>query len=293
MSIFSKTKAKPEEIEDQQAARTDRTEDSDTVDTKLHYPPFWDISTKDRYILQFRHKRLAKLKQGQISITGLKFFEAGDGDIIVDAFIRNTVDQPVRIEAVDLVLYDEQNQLAAKGRFSLDELGELPPFTCTPWQFLFSAEDRVSDVIASDQWKIMFQLKTRSNKEVLDLDPDWEGRITAEQRTQLENMLTKLPPVGPKEVNISGVEIKFLENQSLQVVVLIRNGTAKNLQVSQLPLTVEDAAGDVVCQGQFQLSPLTVKSRGAKPWAFVYPANLILKKNPDLSRWKIFVKQNH
>ena len=272
------------------SAQIEETEAADTVETTLHFPEQWDIPAKERYVYQFHHSRLPKLKANQLSISGYKFVEV-NGNIEVEAFIRSTVDRPVQIEAVDLILFDETGQPAARKHDDWDELGELPPFSCTPWRFIFTQEDRLSDAAVNDKWQILFELKQKA-EESLDLDPAWEERLTPEKKAHFENLLTKLPKLGPKEVNITGVELAFLENRSLEVIVLIRNGTEQEVQISQLPLTVEDATGEIVCQGQFTLPPLKVKPKGAKPWAFVYPAELIAKPDADFSKWKILVKQN-
>ena len=261
-----------------------------TVETKLHFVDQWDMTSKDRYVYQYHHKKLPKLKEGQLSISGIKYLEI-DGNLVVEAFIRNTVPKALNIQEADIIVLDENNQPAAKKRFSFDQLGELPPLTCTPWRFPFLAIDRLSDAAVSDQWKILFELKTKSKEEVLDLDPAWEERLTVEKKAHLESLLEKLPQLGPKEVNICGVELKFLDNQSLEATVLIRNGTSQELKITQLPLSVEDASGEIVCQGQFKLAPLTIKPKSAKPRAFVYPADLVLKDKPDLSKWRIFVKE--
>lgn len=262
------------------------------VETKLHFPENWEMATKERYIYQYHHRKLAKIKEGQLSIAGIGFYEV-DGEIAVEALIQNAVPQPLRIQAVDLVLFDETNNLAARKRFSLDHLGELPPFTTTPWRFLFLAEDRLSDAPVSNQWKIQFELTTAANNEILDLDRGWEERLSSEKKLQLERLLAGLTQLGANEVNITGAEVKFLENDSMEVILLIRNGTSQELQLKKLPLVVEDAVGDIVCQGSFELPPLVVKPQRAKPWAFIFPASHVVKQDPDFSKWRVSVIQNH
>jgi len=259
------------------------------VETKLHFAKYWDMTSKERYIYQYHHRKLPKIEEGQISITGIKFIEI-DGEIAVEAFIQNGLSKAITIQAVDLVLLDEKNQLAAKNNFSLAYLGELPPHTSTPMRFLFSAEDRLSDAAVTDKWRIQFELKGPTRNEVLDLDESWKERLSAERQIQLEKIIERLPELGPSEVNITGIEIHFLNDQSLEVIALIRNGLSKELQLKQLPLVVKDAAGDVVCEGDFNLPPLQIKSRSAKPWSFRFPSSLIMKENPDLAKWVIVVK---
>lgn len=225
-----------------------------------------------------------------MSISGIKYLDR-DGELVVEALIQNTVPKALNIQEVDLIVLDENNQPAAKKCFSFDQLGELPASSCTPWRFSFASIDRLSDAAASDQWKILFELKMKSKEEVLDLEPNWEERLIGEKKAHLESLLENLPKLGPKEVNICGVELTFLDNQALEAIVLIRNGTSQEIKISQLSLTIEDASGEIVCQGQFNLDSLTIRPKSAKPWAFVYPADMVLKHKPDLSNWRIFVKE--
>lgn len=268
------------------------SQDDDFVKTRLHFLDDWDVAPKEKYVYQYHHTKLNKLKENQISIAAIKFLEI-DEEMVVEALIQNALPKPLKFQDVDLIVVDEESNPVAKKKFSLEHLGELPPTTSTPFRFLFLKEDRISEAAPTDNWKILFQLNTPSANELLDLEQGWEEGLTSEKKAQLAGILEGLPKLGPEEVNISGVNIKFLENQSLEVMVLIRNGTMQNVQLEQIPLAVEDAAGDLVCRGQFKLAPLEIKPHTAKPWAFRFPEELIQKKQPDFNIWKIFVKEDN
>ena len=61
----------------------------------------------------------------------------------------------------------------------------------------------------------------------------------------------------------------------------------KNIQIQQLPLTVEDATGEIIAQGGFKLEDFEVKANTSKPWTFIFPKSLVTKEQPDLSTWKV------
>ncbi|MDP4086637.1 MAG: accessory Sec system S-layer assembly protein [Bacillota bacterium] len=286
MAFFRKKKI-DNHVESQEEIKN---QEDDFVKTSLHFPEDWDVAPKEKYVFQYHHNKMAKLKNNQISIAAIKFLEL-DGEIVVEALIQNALPQPLKFQDVDLIIVDEENNPVAKKKFSLDHLGELPPATSTPFRFLFLNEDRLSNVSPADNWKILFQLKSPSTDETLDLEPGWEERLTPEKKAQLEGVLETLPKLGPEEVNIVGIDLKFHDNQSLEVIVLVRNGTSQHINLEQLPLSVEDTAGDLVCHGLFKLPPLQIKSNTAKPWAFVFPEDLILKKQPDFHNWRVFVKE--
>jgi accessory Sec system S-layer assembly protein len=261
-----------------------------TVKTCLHFPENWDFLPKERYIYQYHHQKLPKIKSGQVSIKGLKFLGV-NGEIVVEAFIQNALSKPLRFEKIDLLVVDENEEPMAKKGFSFDDLIEFPPLSNTPWRFLFLKEDILSEATPSDNWKILFEVRNSSSEERLELEDAWESQLTSEQKEKLKETLKRLPKLGADEVNFTGIGLRYLENQSLEVTVLLRNGTSRSIQLEKVPLILEDANGDLVCSGQFGLPPLQINPFTAKPWAFVFPASLILKEQPDFSKWKISIQQ--
>lgn len=260
-----------------------------TVNTSLYFHPEWELTIAEKYIYQFRHQQLAPLLPDQLSIVGINLI-VEDDDIIIETFLRNTLSKTVRFEEVDLLLLDEKDRVLAKKRFELDEVSEIPGLSGMPWRFLFSKEDRVSAEIPAEGWKIAFELKNKIEKQEhkLDLDETWEKELSSHQKESLTNLVSSLPKLTLGEINLMGIEAKFNEESALSVVILVRNGNEKNIKLETIPLVVEDALGDIVCEGGFKLSNFEVKANTSKPWTFIFPASLIKKRNPDLSRWKAY-----
>lgn len=260
-----------------------------TINTRLFFHSDWDLSAAERYVYQFRHQQLAPLLPDQLSIAGIELIEDED-EVIVETFLRNTLSKSVRFEEVDLLLLDVEGQVLAKKRFELDEVIEIPGLSCMPWRFLFSKEDRVAGEIPKKGWKIAFELKNKVEEQehTLDLDETWENELSSLQKENLRKLVTTLPKLSPGEINLMGIEAKFNEDEALSVVILVRNGNDKNIKLETIPLIVEDALSDIVCQGGFNLSNFEVKAHTSKPWTFIFPASLIQKQEPDLSRWKAY-----
>lgn len=290
---FFKKKAKEvaveEKIETATAEEAISTAD-DAVYTTLVFHESQDFSTPETYVLRFHHQQLPSLKPNQISISGIRLTRFEE-DVIVDAFIRNTLDRAVRFEMVDLLLIDEHSKPLAKKSFDLSEMGEIPALSCVPWRFLFEEEDYVVSEIPDEGWKIAFELKHKATEHMLDLAPSWEEQLSAQQREHLEKVVAGLPKLKEDEVNFMGLEAVMQETGSVAVSVLIRNGSQKSIKIEQLPLVVEDADGDQVCQGGFALDDFEVKANTTKPWTFIFPEQLVAKKNPNLSTWKVYPPQ--
>lgn len=268
------------------------TDHEELVKTKLVFHPDWEMSNQEKYVYRFEHQKLPLLKPNQISISGLKLLEH-EGDIVVIAFLRNTLQKAVRFDSINLVIVDKENQPIAKREFDMDSIEELEAMSCMPWRFLFTQEDRLSDTIPDQDWKIAFELQSKSTPEEhqLDLDQSWENQVSPVQKEQLVQLVASLPTLGSGEVNFMGIEAKFLDDHSFAVTMLIRNGSHKNIQLEQIPLIVEDAQGDIICQGGFKLESFEVKANTSKPWTFMFPAQLIMKTNPDLTKWRAYPPQ--
>ncbi|MEW5552329.1 SLAP domain-containing protein [Peribacillus frigoritolerans] len=132
----------------------------DTVQTVLMFHKGWDISKQEEYVYKFHHQRLPALKPNQISISGIKLTRVED-DVIIVAFLRNSIDKAVRFDIVDLLLVDGDGKLLAKKTFDLTELGEIPALSSMPWRFLFEEGDILVESIPDEGWKIAFEWKRK------------------------------------------------------------------------------------------------------------------------------------
>lgn len=290
MGLFWNKNKENEKVEVEKKEIT--IENEELVKTNLVFHPEWEMSNQEKYVYRFEHQKLPLLKPNQISISGIKLIEH-DGDIVVIAFLRNTLPKAVRFDSINLVIIDKENRPIAKKAFDMGSIEELEAMSCMPWRFLFNQEDRLSNTIPDKDWKIAFELQSKSTPEEhqLDLDQSWENQISPMQKEQLEELVSSLPKLGSSEMNFMGIEAKFLEDHSFAVTILIRNGSHKNIQLEQIPLIVEDAQGDIICQGGFKLEKFEVKANTSKPWTFIFPAQLIVKANPDLTKWRVYPPQ--
>ncbi|MFJ8064801.1 accessory Sec system S-layer assembly protein [Psychrobacillus sp. NPDC096426] len=293
MAFFKKKKNEEteEKIETATAEEAVAT-NADGVYTKLLFHPSQNYSTAQTYVLKFHHEQLPSLKPNQISISGIRLIQLKEKSVI-EAFIRNTLDQPVQFPNLDLIVLDEAGQALAKKSFDMSIMEAIPALSSMPWKFPFEKENILVDQIPEDGWKIAFELKQQPKEHTLDLAPSWEEQLTPEQREHLEKVVSSLPKLGETEVNFMGLEAKFKEDNSLAASVLIRNGNMKSINIEQLPLVVEDAKGDHVCQGSFALEDFSVKANSTKPWTFIFPEALVQKKDPDFSRWKVYIPDNN
>lgn len=261
------------------------------VETTLSLHPSWNIPQEQEYVLRFLSNELEPLKPNQISLSGIDIdVEPTNGSWLVKAFFRSSLDEAIKMGEIELMLLNEQDETIASQEFDLGELGDIPARSSRPWVFVFTKDNLFAAAPPSENWKLVFNVQSMVPHK-LELEPAWEQSLSDEQKEALTNIVENMPKLKPREVNISGFQIRQQEDGSIAASVFIRNGHSKQINIEQLPLELIDAAGDLIARGSFQLDSLTVKANTTKPWTFIYPKEMIQKEQPDFSRWTIRVPQ--
>ncbi|WP_017726084.1 accessory Sec system S-layer assembly protein [Halalkalibacterium ligniniphilum] len=265
------------------------TSKNEEIHPELSFHPDWIVSKEDQYAFQFLNGECAPLKPNQVSLTGIEIQKDElKKELHVTAFIRNSLDKAISISETNLVLLDKDDKVVGRKEFDLKEVGEIPALSSRPWVFVFTEKDLFSKEVPNTGWKLAFLLE---QKHKLELDSSWEKSLPEEQKDKLRQLVDQIEPPKKGEINFMGLQAQQKDEQ-LHVILLIRNGSEKNINLEQLPLHVEDATGEVVAKGGFKLDNLTVRANTTKPWTFIFPKEMVTKENPDLSRWKAYTPQN-
>ncbi|MBA2175545.1 accessory Sec system S-layer assembly protein [Halobacillus locisalis] len=275
-------------FEGEQQAQSD-----ELVETELSMHPNWRLSEEETYVYQFMNNDNPPLKPGQISLAGYEM-KILDPEVAVGAFVRNSLDKKISFQKTNLLLVSEDGQKLARKEFDLSDLGELPAQSSRPSAFIFNKNDLLVPIeeIPTEGWKLAFELRKTPRKHALDLAESWQKSMAESDITKLEQFVENLNAPKAGEVNFLGVKLIESDEGNLHVTMLIRNGSEKNLNLQQLPLQIEDANGDIVARGGFKLEDFEVKANTSKPWTFIFPKDMVLKEDYDLSRWKAYPIQN-
>ncbi|MBU0904287.1 MAG: accessory Sec system S-layer assembly protein [Firmicutes bacterium] len=262
-----------------------------TVQTTLSYHPEWKVPKEQQYVFSFLSNELPPLKPNQISLSAIDIdLNEVTGEWLVKAFFRSSLNHPVTMDNAELLILDKENHVLASKEFDLSELGELPANSARPWVFSFEQSAlKVSDQ-PEEGWQIAFNVQSLVPHKI-DFHESWDVALSAEQKGALEKIVSDLPKLNPHEVNFTGFQIKPQPEGHLAVSLFIRNGNKQHINLEQLPLEIVDAQGDIVARGSFTLDKLEVKANTSKPWTFIFPDQMIVKKNPDFTRWSVKVIQ--
>ncbi|MHC0036466.1 accessory Sec system S-layer assembly protein [Pseudoneobacillus sp. C159] len=257
------------------------------VTTSLSFHPNMQISTEDNYYFTFLHNQLPALPPHQLALSGIEIKQDGDNWFAI-AFIRNSMPKAVQLGATSLVLMSPDGERLGSKVFNLNELGPLPPHSSRPWPFHFHQSDLQVETLPKEGWTLAFELLPKNR---LDLAESWEKQLPQEDKDRLTEHLGSLPSPQPGEVNLAGISGKVAPNGSLVITLFIRNGSSQDIHIEQLPLFIEDATGEVVAKGIFQLQDFSVKALSSKPWTFIFPKEMLTKEHVDLSKWRAYPPQ--
>lgn len=263
------------------------------IETELSLHEQWNLTQEQEYVFRFHATELEPLKPNQISLSGIDIdFEPANGSWLVKSFFRSSLDQAITVGEIELLLLDSEGNTAASKEFDLNELGEIPARSARPWVFVFDKEDQLAEEIPGENWKLAFNVHSMMPHQ-LDLAPTWEEQLPAEQKEALAEIVSGLPKLKPREVNIAGFQVQIQDDGGIAASVFVRNGHSKQINIEKLPLELIDATGDLIARGTFDLNPpLSVKANCTTPWTFIYPKELVQKEEADFSRWTIRVPQD-
>jgi accessory Sec system S-layer assembly protein len=284
-------KAKGKETKINSADILDHTESAteETVETELSLHPTWKLSKEKEYVFRFLQQDLQPLKPNQLSLAGIEL-ETEKQNLMVTAFVRNSLAKTIRLEKAELLLLSSEKEIVARQEFNLSELGEIPAKSSRPWVFKFDARSRLLPAVPTEDWSLAFNLSsTQSHR--LDLDPKWEEMLPESEKQKLQKLVKDLPKPRNKEINIMGLNAKFLDNGNLTVTVLFRNGNYKGINIQQLPLEILDENEKIIAKGGFNLEAFEIKANTSKPWTFIFPKELVQLPDADLSKWTARVVQ--
>lgn len=282
----TKEKQQVKAVDAEQILAQEDSANKDEFETTVYIPNDWEVTDEERYVYAFHNTESPKLKENQISIYSMEMLEQPRGGAVITALIRNTVPQPIKFEDPTILLLGPDKEVIARKKFDLSVLGDIPAFKAIPWKFDFDGDDmEPGATLPSGDWMLAFELKREHQ---LDLDKTWAESIAEDTRTALEKIVADAPELKPGELNFMGLEASKKDSGDLVVTFLIRNGTDKDVNIEQLPMGVKDATDEEVARGVFKLEDFTVKSNTSKPWSFIFPASMVSKEDPDLSRWNLY-----
>jgi len=259
------------------------------IDTVLSVHPSWNLTDEQKYVLNFMHFELPKLKRNRINLTGMQITQ-NDTHLEVSIFIRNSSKYEVDLpKEVILVIKTNDDQIIAKRVFDLSEVGTLPPESSRPWVLTIPKNELQLTQFSTLDFKVDFSFEQIVHERLV-FDPRWNAILTPEARADFERLVAQLPPMQENQISLVGYAIKKFDNGRIGASAFIRNSYSKPAVFKNLPVMILDNNKQIVAEGMFEDLNLNIPAKSVTPWSFAFGPTTIKQENADLTTWYITVK---
>ncbi|MBU3190638.1 SLAP domain-containing protein [Clostridium bowmanii] len=267
------------------------TSEKESLDIELHLNEY-DKGVMSDFQKQFLNEELAQLpplEEGQVSINGIYTFDMGD-KIEVSAYLRNGLSNQINFDKVPLVIVNKNGDILAKQTMHMQEFGILPSYSARAHKFYFDKENVFVDTIPMDDWKIQFENSVSAINTVKIEFEDMPESMDHDLKNNFIKFLDMLPYIKAGDVNVDVFKTEKRMDNSISIVVLIRNGCDKVINLEKLPILIEDLQGEIVAKGIFETQNVNVNPHKAKIYELVITEDYIDNKDYDINSCKVHFK---
>ncbi|MBU3143445.1 SLAP domain-containing protein [Clostridium sp. CF012] len=265
--------------------------EKEKVNMELHLNEY-DKGVMSDFQKEFLSEELAQLpalEDGQVSINGIYTFDMGE-KIEVSVYLRNGLATEINFDKVPLVIINKKGELLAKQIMYMQDFGVLPPFSARPYKIYFDKINVFVDTIPMDDWKIQFEKSISAVSTVKVELEDVPKNMDHDLKSSFIKFLSKLPLTKAGDVNIEVFKTEKRMGNSISIVVLIRNGCDKIINLEKLPIIVEDLQGEIVAKGIFDTQNVNVNPHKAKIYELIITEDYIVNKDYDINNCKVYFK---
>jgi SLAP domain-containing protein len=251
----------------------------------LHGP--WDqLSEAEAELLQYIHDELPAVVRDEVGIVPF-FTQVTQEGYLVLTYIRNATKRDVLLQNLPLELVTPEGEVVARKSFDLISFGPIGDESSRPCEFLFRWDEFIK--IPEKEVPLTLSFRRPVNKQAKETQTP-QGGLSAEE---LERYRQKAAEFAPEagQVDLRVLDVIGTEDNGLRVVVLFRNGLDKRLEFTEVPIIVQDQAGDRVARVRFTLENMKVEAGSQRIWAFTIPSTSINKPNVDPAQCTVFIPQ--
>ncbi|ARF13759.1 SLAP domain-containing protein [Sporosarcina ureae] len=116
----------------------------------------WEATLSDQQKQAFIHQYETKRSvQEEFTATPILLKHKRDGGLVATVFLQNNRDEVLSIREATVCVVNERGDTVAEETFSLSL--DIPPFTATPWSFVFLPTYVNSIEEPTDGWKVIIK----------------------------------------------------------------------------------------------------------------------------------------
>lgn len=230
---------------------------------------------------------IPKIKKGVINISGVYVFE-NDENYEVKVYITNGLERPVKFEKVPLYMINSNGDKLAYQEFDLSHMEEIPPYSARPCKLEFRKENLFVDAISSEDWQIVFGGQNPEAVQYVDVELESiPEEMSLKEINTFNEFLKGLPGIERGQVSISVFTMTQYKNNNILMTLVIRNTTQDAIEIKTLPISVYTKDDKKVLSGVFEINDFKVNSCKARILSLVFPSEIVLDEDFDLSSCKI------
>jgi len=259
-----------------------------TLDLSLNSVMETTVSDFQREFIKEELDELPPVLEGDINIATTYIFDMED-KFEAGIYIRNGLNKQVNLELVPLNILDKDNNIVATKVFNFKELGVVPPMSARPWKLYFEKEIVKVDILNKDDFKIVFDINIQA-KATVDIEiENIPENINSREKQKYMDFLNGLPAIAANQVSVSTYSLTKDQEDNLDITLLIRNGSIKEVNLEKLPIKIIAEDGQEVAGGVFDLQGQAIKvsSRKAVLHRFIFPSSSLLSEEFDISKCKV------
>ncbi|MDV6379322.1 SLAP domain-containing protein [Sporosarcina sp. GW1-11] len=120
---------------------------------QLVFEKTWDATLSEQQKLAFIQKYAMKEPTNdEFTASSILIKRKRDGGVVATVFLQNNRSTKLAIRDTNVSVVNEFGDIVANEMFSLSM--DIPPYTATPWSFVFLPGQVVYDGVPTDEWKV-------------------------------------------------------------------------------------------------------------------------------------------
>lgn len=246
------------------------------------------LDEMDMDLLRFIHDQLPPIVRDEIGVMPF-FTNALDEGYLVLAFIRNATERDVFMERLPLVLTTVDGEVVARKTFDMIQFGGLADMSSRPYDFFFRwdefikvPEQEVLLLLSVDHEK---QQQSKRAEELLEV----KNGLTAEEESLFQAEAAKAPAAGRVDLHVVG--ITNVEEGGIKVIVALGNGLGARVEITEVPIIVQDKAGNLVARVNYGLRNLWVEAGQNRLYGFYIPEDSLQQEKVDAHQCTAYIPE--
>ncbi|WP_139491143.1 SLAP domain-containing protein [Brevibacillus dissolubilis] len=251
---------------------------SNELEMSLFGPWAGRLDEMDMDLLQFIHDQLPPVVRDEIGV--IPFFNnVTEEGYLVLAFLRNATNRDIFMEKLPLVLTTVDGEVVARKTFDMIRFGGLADMSSRPYDFFFRwdeftkvPEQEVLLLLSIDREK---HQQSKRAEELLEI----KNGLTEEEESLFKAEAAKAPTQGRVDLQVVG--LTNVEEGGIKVIVSLGNGLGSRVEITEVPIIVQDQAGNLVARVNYGLKNLWVEAGQTRLYGFYIPEDSIQRENVD------------